>query len=53
MFGCERGDVTPVSSGDGVEGVEDYGWHNPPLAWRLFGRQLGAGLRWNEVMAVF
>lgn len=53
MFGCERGDVIPSGSGSGVEGVADYGWHNLPLAWRLSERQLGAGLRWNEVIVVF
>lgn len=32
--------------------MEDYGWHHSSLAWRPSGRQLGARLRWNEVIAV-
>lgn len=52
VCGCKIGDVMTVSPGARVEGVKDYGWHQSSLAWRHSGRQLGAWLRWNEVIAV-
>jgi len=41
-----------MGTADGVGDMEDCGWHLSPLARRLSGTQLGARLRWNEVIAV-